>query len=289
MRAVFMGTPDFAVPCLERIISDGHDVAAVFCQPDRPKGRGYNLVPPQVKESAVLRGIPVHQPISLKDHGISALLRRLAPDIIIVVAYGRILPSEILNLAPLGCINIHASLLPKLRGAAPIQWSIINGDDKTGITVMKMDKGLDTGDIILARETPIYPQETSGELFTRLSALGADCLSQAIDLLGRGEASFTPQDDSESTYAPMIEKSLGNIDFRRSAAEIVNLVRGLNPSPGAYTFIGERRIKVLRAAATNNCDGLVFPCADGYVELVIVQPEGKKPMEGCAFMRGITS
>ena len=298
MRIVFMGTPDFAVPCLEMLYDSEHDVVGVFCQPDRPKGRGYTLTPPPVKTSALSKGTPVYQPENLKDGTAAEVLRELAPDLIAVVAYGRMLPDEILELPRLGCINIHGSLLPKLRGAAPIQWSVINGDDVTGITVMYMAQEMDSGDIIFTQETKISPEETAGELFSRLSVMGADCLKRALPMLESGTAPRIPQNHTAATFAPMIEKSMGEIDFTKTAAEIVNLVRGLNPSPCAYTHIGGKRVKVHKAAARYDVSGkageilsergsLLIACADGAAALLQVQPDGKKIMDGGAFAAGI--
>ncbi len=298
MRIVFMGTPDFAVPCLDALLRDGYDVAAVFCQPDKPKGRGYHLIAPPVKELAVAKGIPVYQPVSLRDETTLQILQDIGPDLIVVVAYGKILPKSILDLPPLGCINVHGSLLPKLRGAAPIQWSVINGDPTTGITIMYLAEGMDTGDMILKEELDIDPQETTGELFVRMSQLGAGCLSKAVALLERGEVTPTKQDESMATYAPMLDKTMGNLDFSKTASQIVNLVRGLNPSPCAYTYLNGKRLKVLKAMVAEGFGGsdgqildtkrFIVGCGGGQqaVELVSVQPEGKKPMDGAAFICG---
>jgi len=297
MRIVFMGTPDFAVPCLARLIQDGHDIPGVFSQPDKPRGRGYTLTPPPVKELALAHGIPVHQPAKLRDGEAERLLRELAPELIVVVAYGKILPPQILEIPPLGCVNVHASLLPKLRGAAPIQWSIIGGDEETGVTTMYMAEGMDTGDIILQRRTPIGPEETAGELFARLSALGAQCLAEILPLLAQGTAPRIPQDEAAATYAPMLDKQTGMIDFSKSAREICCLVRGVTPAPGARTLCGGKLLKVHRAAPAPGFAGepgrvlddkrLVVGCGDSEaVELLTVQPEGKKPMEGAAFLCG---
>ena len=294
MNIVFMGTPDFAVPCLERILAEGHRVSAVFTQPDRPRGRGHKLQPPPVKAFALERDIPVHQPVKLRDGAALALLRKYAPELIVVVAYGRILPVDILELPPLGCVNVHASLLPRLRGAAPIQRAIINGDTVTGVTTMYMAQGMDTGDMILQRETPIGDMETAGELFERLAALGAECLADTLPLLERGEAPRTAQDDSLATYAPMIHKSMAAIDFAMPAEKICALVRGLSPSPLAYTrFAGGVRLCVHRAVSVSGMSGkpgevlderrLIVACGEGAVELLTVQPDGKRPMENIAF------
>lgn len=296
MRIVFMGTPDFAVPCLERLIGDGHEVAAVFSQPDKPKGRGYTLAPTPVKACAEAHHIPVHQPQKLKDGSAEELLRGLAPDLAVVVAYGRILPPALLAVPKMGCVNVHGSLLPKLRGAAPIQWSVINGDTVTGVTTMFMAEGMDTGDILLQRETPIGPEETAGELFERLAPLGADCLSETLRLLEKGALTPTPQDHGKATHAPMLDKELARIDFEKTACEISCLVRGTNPAPCARTFFGGKMLKVHRALPILGFSGnpgellsaerLIVGCGDGAVELLSVQPEGKRPMEGAAYLLG---
>lgn len=295
-RIVFMGTPDFAVPCLERLLADGYEVAGAFCQPDRPKGRGHKLCAPPVKESVQERGIPVYQPEKLRDGEMLRLLKELKPDLGVVVAYGRVLPLELLEAPRLGCVNIHASLLPELRGAAPIQWSVIRGMETTGVTSMHMAEGLDTGDMILQKATPIGPRETAGELFTRLSALGAECLGETIPLLLAGNAPRIPQDDALATWAPPITKEMALLDFRKPGAELVNLVRGLNPSPGARCYFEGKLLRVLEAAAapeftgkpgeTLDADRMIVGCGDGGLELVTVQPEGKKPMSGAEFARG---
>lgn len=296
MKIVFMGTPDFAVPCLERLIAGGHDLAGVFSQPDRPKGRGRQLSPTPVKQVAMEHGIPVFQPEKLRDGEAISKLKSLAPELIVVVAYGRILPIGILTLPPLGCVNIHASLLPELRGAAPIQWSVINGKTETGVTSMFMDEGLDTGDMILSEKTPIGPEETAGELFARLSAMGAELLARTISAIESGAAQRQRQDGSLATYAPMIDKSLAELDFSKTPKELCDLVRGMNPSPGAFTRLDGRIIKVLKARPVPDYTGrpgevlvpsrLIVGCGDGAVELLSLKPEGKKPMSGEEFARG---
>lgn len=291
-----MGTPDFALPCLERIIADNHKVLAVFCQPDRPKGRGMKLLPPPVKEMALRCGIPVFQPTKLKDGEVSKLLSALAPDLMVVVAYGRLLPPEILGIPPLGCINVHASLLPRWRGAAPIQWSIIRGDTLTGVTTMYMDEGLDTGDIILKSETDIHPNETGGELFERLSVMGANLLGKTMELLADGTAPRMPQDECLSTLAPPIDKNLARLDFTKPPIDLCNLVRGLSPSPGAVTSFEGMLLKVHRVIVSDftGCPGeilhprrLIVGCGEGAVELLDIQPQGKKTMDGRAWLNGL--
>lgn len=296
MRIVFMGTPDFAAPCLARLLDDGHEVAGVFSQPDRPKGRGHKLSPPPVKEFAQSRGIAVYQPEKLRDGTALALLQTLAPELIVVVAYGRILPKEILDLPQYGCVNVHASLLPKLRGAAPIQWAVINGDKVTGVTTMFMAEGLDTGDTLLMAQTPIGAEETAGELFERLAMLGADLLAETVQQLADGTAQRKPQDDTLATHAPMLDKKLANLDFNKSPEELCNLIRGLNPSPMAFSRLDGKVVKILAArpdflhhgAAGEILDAkrLIVGCNGGAIELLQVRPEGKKPMSGEEFARG---
>lgn len=303
MRIIFMGTPIFAVPSLERIIADGHEVAAVFTQPDKPKGRGYKLAPTPVKESAMSHGIEVYQPLTLKDEETIELIKGLKPDCIVVVAYGRILPQAVLEVPPFGCINVHASLLPRYRGAAPIQWSVINGEKVTGVTTMYMAKGLDTGDMILKAETPIDENETFGQLHDRLMEIGAETLSKTLDLLAAGKAPREKQDDSQSNYASMIDKAVSHIDWNRSAREIHNLVRGMNPHPGARTELFGANFKIFetvlpkKADIENNKvpgtvisvgdDGILVSCGEGQPLLVKqVQAQGGKRMAAADYAHG---
>lgn len=296
MRIVFMGTPDFAVPCLLRLIDGGHDIAGVFSQPDRPRGRGHRLSPTPVKELAESRGIPVYQPEKLRDGTALSLLQSLEPELIVVVAYGRILPRDILELPRHGCVNVHASLLPKLRGAAPVQWSVINGDAETGVTTMFMAEGLDTGDMILSLKTLIGENETAGELFDRLAPLGADALMLTLEQLQTGTIKRTRQDEGLATCAPMISKTLARLDFGKEPREVCNLIRGLNPAPGAFTKLDGRIVKVLAAKPVSEDAGkpgevldpakLTVACGQGAIELVSVRPEGKGPMSGAEFARG---
>ena len=293
MNIVFMGTPDFAVPCLERILNDGHTVSAVFTQPDRPRGRGKKLSPPPVKEFAEKHEIPVHQLVALRNGKALALLQSYSPDLIVVVAYGRILPVDILELPPLGCVNVHASLLPALRGSAPIQRCIINGDTVTGVTTMYMAEGMDTGDMIIQRETAIGATETSGELFERLAAMGAELLGETLPLLENGTAPRNPQNGAEATHAPMIEKAMAALDFSMPATRLVNLIRGLNPAPYAYTLYSKGRLKIHKAAVIENMHGkpgevldakrMIVACGDCAIQLEVLQPEGKRPMDFAAF------
>ncbi len=247
MRIVYMGTPEFAVPPLKRLIEEGFIIEAVFTQPDKPKGRSGKLVPPPVKVLAEESGIKVYQPEKLRDPENVSLLSSINPDMIIVAAYGQILPESILNIPKYGCINIHASLLPKYRGAAPIERCILDGEKVTGVTTMYMAKGLDTGDIISSMETEIRDDDTGETLRERLSFMGADLIISTVKSLEDGTAVRTPQDDSESNYAKMLDKEMGNVDFTKSAEEIERMIRGLNPWPTAYTFIKGKNIKLYKA------------------------------------------
>ena len=296
LRIVFMGTPDFASAILRRLIDTGRNVVGVLSQPDKPVGRKQVILPTPVKELALANGIPVWQPVKLRDGTALALLRELAPDLIVVAAYGRILPADLLQVPPLGCVNIHGSLLPKYRGAAPIQWSVLNGEEKTGVTAMYMAEGMDTGDMILKLETPVGPDETSGELFERMAALGADAIEQTLALFDQGTVPHTPQNDAEATFAPMLTKEMSIIDFTKTARELHNLARGLDPWPVAGTALGGKSLKVYKMAAAEGVSGepgvllddrrFVVGCGDGAVELLEVCPEGGKRMSGTDFMRG---
>lgn len=296
MRIVFMGTPDFAVPSLQRLLDDGHTIAGVFTQPDKPKGRGYKLTPPPVKELATQYQLPVYQPVKMKDGTALATLKELAPELIVVVAYGRILPKDFLDLPKYGCINVHGSLLPKYRGAAPIQWSVLNGDAESGVTTMYIAESLDTGDIILKKSTPIGEDETSGELFDRLADLGAQALSETVKLIEQGQAPRTQQDDAQSCYASMLDKQKAKIDFSKSAQEVHNLIRGMNPWPIAHTMIDGKRLKVYKSRLVNQMSGapgavidpkrLIVACGSGAIELLLIQAEGSKKMPAADYLRG---
>ena len=298
MKTVFMGTPDFAVPCLERLIADGHTISGVFTQPDKPRGRGNKIQYPPVKEVALKHDIPVYQPKTLRDAEALDTIAELDPELIVVVAYGKILPKEILDYPRLGCINMHASLLPSYRGAAPIQWCVINGERKTGVTSMLMDVGLDTGDMLIKRETPVGPDETTGELHDRLSVMSADVMSQTIDELVNGRAVRVKQDDSLATYAPMITKELCPIDWTKKASEIHDLVRGLSPWPVATAVYKGVCIKIHSTAPAGECRGepgeitetgkrLLVCCGDRRaLEIKTLQAPGKKAMSAPDFMRG---
>lgn len=298
MRVIFMGTPDFSVPCLEALI-ENEEVVGVFTQPDKPKGRGYELTPPPVKICAEKHNIPVYQPISMRDGRALQIINTLNAELIIVVAFGKILPKEILTSVKYGCINIHASLLPKLRGAAPIQWSIINGETETGVTAMQMDVGLDTGDMLLKKSVKIPENMNSGELHDILSELGADVLTETVKLLKKGELNPQKQDDSLSNYASMLSKELCPIDFSDTAQNIHNKIRGLYPWPVAVTKLHGKVLKIhesrLCSVKTDapsgtviGCDGgICIACGDGNaVLLTVVQLEGKKRMNYSDFLRG---
>lgn len=298
MRIVFMGTPDFAVPCLEKLISSGHEVVGVFSQPDKPVGRKQILTPPEVKACALKYDIPVYQPEKIKGSNSAEIIKKLAPDVIIVVAYGKILPSDILTAAKYGCINVHASLLPLYRGAAPIQWAVLNGDDKTGVSIMQMDEGLDTGDVILVKETEIGINETSAELFDRLSSIGANALVEALELIEKGEAKPTPQPSGDFGYAKMISRELCPIDWNNSAANIHNQIRGLQTWPVAITKINGKNLKIHKSVLSDvvgnkagevvdNNKRLVVCCGDNKcIEILELQLDGKKRMDVKSFLSG---
>lgn len=298
MRIVFMGTPDFAVPCLEGLIKAGHQVVGVFSQPDKPVGRKQILTPPEVKACAVKYDIPVYQPEKIKNSNALEIIESLNPDIIVVVAYGKILPKKILTAAKYGCINVHASLLPLYRGAAPIQWSILNGDEKTGVTVQQMNEGIDTGDILLVKETAIDADETSAELFDRLSVIGADALTQTLELIENGAVTRTKQPEGDYEYAKMITRDLCPIDWSRTSAEIHNQVRGLQTWPVAITTINGKNLKIHKTAITNftgnkageiveNNKKLIVCCGDNKcLEILELQLDGKKRMDTKSFLAG---
>ncbi len=300
MRLVFMGTPEFAVPSLRALVGAGYEVCGVFTQPDRPKNRGMRLQPTSVKEYALTENIPVYQPEKLRTGQALAILEGLAPELIVVAAYGKLLPAEILELPRLGCINVHSSLLPRYRGAAPINWAILNGERESGVTIMHMAQGLDTGDIILQRATPITPEDTAQTLHDRLSELGAQLLLEAVDALGRGTAPRIPQDDARSCYAPMLSRELSPIDWSESAWHIHNQVRGLIPWPSATAEIDGVHCKIWKTAVLEerragapgsivqaDKHGLKVLCGDGQVLAIEeLQPDGKKRMAAAAFLLG---
>ncbi|MCI8513282.1 MAG: methionyl-tRNA formyltransferase [Lachnospiraceae bacterium] len=307
MRIIFMGTPDFAVPVLAALAEAGHELAAAVTQPDKPKGRGREVRYTPVKQKALALGIPVYQPARVKEPEFLAELSRLSPDVIVVAAFGQILPEAILRLPPYGCVNVHASLLPKYRGAAPIQWAVINGETKTGITIMQMDKGLDTGDMLAKREIGIAPDETGGSLHDKLSVLGGPLLLEVLRDLEAGRCEAVPQ-TGESSYASQLKKEMGRIDWRRPAAEIERRIRGLSPWPGTYTCLDGRTWKIwaaevcaVKSARPDNTESGAVPCGgifavekdrflvqtgEGILAVKELQPEGKKRMTAEAFLRG---
>ena len=295
MKIIFMGTPDFSVPCLNSLIEAGHEVQAVFTQPDKPRGRKQELTPTEVKVCALEHGLTVYQPKTLRDGEAMKIISELNPDCIVVVAYGKILPKEILDYPKYGCINIHASLLPKYRGSAPIQWSVINGEKETGVTIMQMDEGIDTGDMLYQKAVPIGIDDTAESMFEKLSVLGGEMIVEALDKLEKGELTADKQDDSLSTHAPMLDKKISEIDWHKSAAEVHNLVRGLYSWPIAQTSLHGKKLKIYRtspakgygeAGAVIGTDPLTIACGDGAVEICELQLEGKKRMDAKTFLIG---
>ncbi len=303
MKAVFMGTPDFAVPTLQKMIDMGIEVTAVVTQPDKAKGRGKKVIYSPVKECALAHDLPVYQPVRIrKEPEFIQTLRDMQPDVIVVVAFGQILPKEILDIPRLGCVNVHASLLPKFRGAAPIQWSIIDGEEVTGVTTMLMDVGLDTGDMLLKAEIPMDPKETGGSLHDKLAAVGGELLEKTLIGLEAGTIVPEKQDDSQAgEYARMLDKELGHIDFNQPAVVIERLIRGLNPWPSAYTYIDGKTLKIWEAEVldrnygceygevaevTRNC--LIIQTGVGALSVKSVQLQGKKRMDIAAFLNGYT-
>jgi methionyl-tRNA formyltransferase len=300
-----MGSPDFAVRSLDALIKSNKNVAGIITQPDKPKGRGYTLYPTPVKERAVQLGIPVFTPERIKDGAINEILKEIDPDCIVVVAYGKILPEYVLNYPKYGCINVHASLLPKYRGAAPINFAVINGESETGITTMYLDKGMDTGDMLLKEKTPIYPDDDAETLQDRLAVIGAELLIKTLDLLEKGEIKRIPQ-TGEATYVSLIDNKIRKIDFNKNKKDIVNLIRGLNPTPSAYTIAEGKNIKIFKAEIVdgifegengdiiyifseenNKYKGhLLVKAPDGAVLIKELQPEGKNRMTGEEFLRG---
>lgn len=297
MRILFMGTPDIAAACLQALYDAGQDICAVYTRRDKPVGRRQILTAPPVKTLALAHGTPVYQPRTLRDGGEDAHIRALAPDLIVVVAYGCILPAQILRMPRLGCVNLHVSLLPKYRGSAPVQWAVLAGETETGVTLMQMDEGLDTGDILLCRRVAIGPEETSGELFARVTAIGAALLCEALPLLEAGTLRPQPQPQGEAPAAPMLSKEMAEFHWQDTAAHIHNWVRGMNPWPMAWFDCRGRRVKVLScriAAGAGAAPGTVLSlrpltvaCADGAVALAQVLPEGSHEMDGAAFAAGL--
>lgn len=297
LRIVFMGTPEFACPTLRTLIERGEQVVAVVTQPDRPKGRGQQTLPPPVKVVALEHGIPVLQPVKVRLPESIEEIRALEPDLVVVVAFGQILPKALLDIPKKGCINVHASLLPRYRGAAPLNWCIVNGETETGVTTMMMDVGLDTGDMLLKRATPIDPDEDTQSLHDRMSALGAELLAETLDRLVAGDLVPEKQDDALTCYAPMMKKEDGLIDWTRSAQSIKNQVRGMTPWPGAYSTLDGRFLKVYRVQTAANSgvagtvlsagrDGIEVACGEGSLLIRELQLEGKKRMAAGDFLAG---
>lgn len=299
MKAVFMGTPDFSVGTLNAMYEAGHEIAAVFTQPDKQKGRGKSVLMTPVKERALELGIPVYQPVKLREKENYEILKEINPDVIVVVAYGQLISKEILDLPRYGCINVHASLLPKYRGAAPIQWAVIDGEAESGVTTMKMDEKLDTGDMIMKTVIPLAADETGGSLHDKLADAGAKLLVETLKEVEAGTATYTKQDDSKMTYAKKLTKELGHIDFSMEAAKIERLIRGLNPWPSAYTSYEGKNMKIWSAKVSDQQydapDGTIVAVskndftvktADGSLVITEVQLEGKKRMDAGSFLRG---
>jgi methionyl-tRNA formyltransferase len=301
VRVVFLGTPEFAVPTVDALARAGHEVLAVVAQPDRPAGRGQALRGPATKAWADAHGVPVLQPEKVRDGTLATALRALRPDVLVVTAYGRILGRDLLTLAPLGAVNVHASLLPRWRGAAPIQWAVASGETETGVTVMQMDEGLDTGDMLLVRTIAIGPEETAEALSPRLAALGGEAIVEALPLLAAGALVPVRQDAAAVTLAPILEKGDGRLDFTRPAGELACRVRGFTPWPGTFTSLAGRTLKVHRAVALAAAsagaapgtarvsgDGLQVACGGGTsLALLEVQPEGKRRMAARDFVNGL--
>ena len=298
MKCIYMGTPDFAVPCLERLIEIGANIPCVVTQPDKPVGRKQTLTPPPVKSLALSHGLQVYQPDTLKTDEAYEYLKAFEPDFIVVAAYGKILPKRILEIPKIACVNIHGSLLPRYRGAAPIQRAVIDGEKQTGLTTMLMSEGLDCGDILLTETVNIGENETAGELFDRLAALGPDLLIKTLDGLMKNEITPIKQDDAAATYAAMLSKQEALIDWNRSREEIFNLIRGMNPWPIAFTEVGGRKIKIFSSEKTNDIssepvgtvfakDGKIFAvCADGVLRITSLQAEGSKRMSDREYLNG---
>lgn len=298
-KIIFMGTPEFAAVSLTYLFEQGCRIPYVVTQPDRPKGRGRKLIAPPVKRTALEKGSDVIQPQSMQDPGFIEHIGRLEPDFLAVVAYGQILPEELLAIPRLGAINVHASLLPRYRGAAPIQWAIINGETQTGVTTMLMDNGLDTGDMLLSQAEPIRPDDTAGALHDRLAKIGARLLFQTLQTHYAGETTPTPQDERLATYAPLLRKKDGRIDWSRPAEQLIDMIRGMNPWPGAFTFYGQKRLKILAAETAimdtpsapgtviqGFADELRIAAGQDAVSILNIQGASGKPMPIKAFLQG---
>ena len=301
MKVLFMGTPDFAVGTLEELVKSRHEIAGVVTQPDKPKGRGKAMQFPPVKEVAVRENIPVYQPRRVRDPEFIKILKEINPDVIVVVAFGQIIPQEIIDLPKYGCINVHGSLLPKYRGAAPIQWAVIDGEKESGVTTMQMDAGLDTGDMLLKTVVPLEKEETGGSLFEKLSKAGADLLLETLEKLEEGGIVPEKQGESPTPYAKMLTKEMGDLDWNKEAVLLEQLIRGLNPWPSAYTHLNGKTLKIWSAQVEErdteekpgtvvevNKKELKVQTGKGILSLKEVQIEGKKRMEIDAFLRGNT-
>ena len=300
MKIVFMGTPDFAVSTLESLVKGGHEVIAAVTQPDKPKGRGKAVQYTPVKEKALEYEIPVYQPVKARDPEFVELLKGMDPDVIVVVAFGQLLPKAILEIPKYGCVNVHASLLPKYRGAAPIQWAVTDGEEVSGVTTMLMDEGLDTGDMLEKAEIVLDEKETGGSLFDKLSALGGELILSTLEKMENGTITRTPQGDSTTSYAKMLKKTMGEIDWHMEAVKIERLIRGLNPWPSAYTSLKGKTVKIWSAdvvagestgnpgRVTVTKDKLLVECGENFLSITELQLEGKKRMETAAFLRGFT-
>ena len=299
MRILFMGTPDIAAGCLQKLIDDKFEIIGVVTQPDKPQNRGKKLGMPPVKELALKYDLPVYQPLKARDEEFVKTLQELNPDVIVVVAFGQILPKSILDIPKLGCVNVHVSLLPKYRGAAPINWVIINGEEKTGVTTMYMDEGLDTGDMILTEEFALDDEITAGELHDKMTVIGADTLVKTLELMEKGTAPRIPQNHDEFTYAPMMKKTLGHIDWNKTAREIHNLARGVNPWPGAYTIYNDVTMKIWKTKVLNETsdktpgtilkvdkDGIKVSTKDKIVLIEEIQMPGKKRVQVSEYIKG---
>ena len=300
MKLIFMGTPDFSVGTLEALIAAGHEITLVVSQPDKPKGRGHELAPTPVKETALKHGLKVFQPKRLRDPETVKTLEETPADAIVVIAFGQIVPASILHMKKYGCINVHGSLLPKYRGAAPIQWAVIDGEMESGVTIMQMDEGLDTGDMLLKGSVVLDEKETSGSLFDKLSALGASLCVEALEKLEKGELTPEKQGESPTEYARMLTKEMGELDFSRDAVTLERLIRGFNPWPSAYTRLGDKTLKIWAADVCEKKDPKKQPgtvtevakqdftvaCGEGALKITELQLQGKKRMDTAAFLRG---
>lgn len=299
MKIIFMGTPDFAAASLEALIDSRHEIQAVVTQPDKPKGRKGELTPSPVKVVAEGKGIKVYQPLKVRDEEFVETLRAYNPDVIVVVAFGQIIPLSILKMPKFGCVNIHGSLLPKYRGAAPIQWAVLDGEKETGITTILMDEGIDTGDILLKKTIKIDTDETSGSLFDKLMALGAETILETLDELEKGNLTPTKQGESPTAYAKMLTKAMGLIDFTKPAKELDCFVRGMDPWPSAYTLLSGKTLKLWKVRAVEGSgkagsvidigkESFTIACGEGAIEVLEVQLEGKKRMSAGDFLKGST-